>query len=295
MIEGLLRVDKPSGPTSHDIISAVRKRLNLRRVGHSGTLDPAASGLLLILVGRATRLARFLPSSPKRYTGTLQLGLQTSTDDLEGEVLACHEGPLPTPESVLEAAHHLLGDIEQVPPAVSAIKIGGQRLYRLARKGRPVEAPPRPVRVDRFELTATDNPAVFSFEADVGSGTYIRSLARDLGAALGCGGTLSTLRRTSIERLTLQDAWKPNDPDTEPILIPIEEIPLIIPEITIDHDSVEKFRNGVAVPFEASDPIAGEVAVHTAEGARLGIGEWEEGWIKPRVVLPPLPEPGLAC
>ena len=186
-------------------------------------------------------------------------------------------------------------NIDQVPPAVSAIKIGGKRLYRLAREGRPVEAPPRPVRVDRFELTATDDPAVFSFEADVGSGTYIRSLARDLGASLGCGGALATLRRTSIERLDLKDAWNPDDPDTEPILLPIEEIPLIIPELTIDTDLIAQFQNGVAVPVEGSDSVTGEVAVRTEEGTRLGIGELVEGRIKPRVVLPSLPKPGLAC
>ena len=187
--DGLLLIDKSSGPTSHDVVQSVRRLTGQRRVGHAGTLDPLATGLLPVLLGRATRLARFLPHSPKHYEGLLRLGLTTVTDDITGEELTCHAGTLPDPASVAAAAERLQGSHPQIPPAVSARKVGGKRLYRLARQGIRVEAAPRQVDVNRFEIAPVkDDPAQYEFSAEVSGGTYVRALIRDLGAALGCGG-----------------------------------------------------------------------------------------------------------
>ena len=165
--DGLLLVDKPTGPTSHDIVHRVRRASGVRRVGHAGTLDPLASGLLPLVLGRATRLVRFLPHSPKTYTGRLQLGRTTNTDDVTGEILSDHEGALPGAEQVLAAARKLEGRQFQIPPAFSARRVEGRRLYELARKGQAVEARPTEIVVTRFTLSPTDSPETYEFTAEV--------------------------------------------------------------------------------------------------------------------------------
>ncbi|GAG07552.1 unnamed protein product, partial [marine sediment metagenome] len=187
--DGLLLIDKANGPTSHDVVQSVRRLTGQRRVGHAGTLDPLATGLLPVLLGRATRLARFLPHSPKHYDGLLRLGLTSVTDDITGEALTRHTGTLPDPATVIAAAERLEGSYPQIPPTVSARKVGGKRLYRLAREGIRAEVAPRQVDVSRFEVAPIeDDPAQYEFSAEVSGGTYVRALIRDLGAALGCGG-----------------------------------------------------------------------------------------------------------
>ena len=286
-LEGLLLVDKPAGPTSHDIVAWVRRATGQRRVGHTGTLDPPASGLLVLALGRATRLIRFLPAAPKIYEGSIALGLTTVTDDLSGEVLERSADPLPGFDAVREAARAFLGLQSQVPPAVSARKVGGERLYRLARQGRFVEAPPSEIEVYRFELLPGTEEGRIAFRADVSTGTYIRSLARDLGARLGCGAALAELRRTAIGPFELasavappekgQSEWKP------PTTIPLDRIPLTLPATEIGPGDLDRYAHGTAVP--APPGIAGWVRVVSAEGHLLGLGEVVEGLLTPRVVL----------
>ena len=203
---GLAVVDKEAGWTSHDVVAKARGILGTKKVGHSGTLDPDATGVLLLGVGKATRLLRFLGSLPKSYTGEVVLGLETSTLDASGDPTARWDMSSVTPEEVQAELPALTGDIEQVPPMVSAVKVGGKRLHELAREGKEVDREPRPVTVHRFVAEPTDDPLVYRIEVDCSSGTYIRTLAADLGRALGGGAHLRNLRRTAIGPHTLEEA-----------------------------------------------------------------------------------------
>lgn len=286
--EGLLLIDKPEGPTSHDIVALVRRATGQRRVGHAGTLDPMASGLLPLVLGRATRLVRFLPHSPKEYRGTLRLGLTSDSDDITGEITERHEGPLPEEAAVMQAASGFVGRGLQVPPAVSARKVQGQRLYKLARNGISVNAAATEVEIGQFDLKAEDSTGLYSFVAVVSGGTYIRSLARDLGAKLGSGGVLASLRRTAIGPM------KP-DPglDFEPqalreALIPLERMPLALPALRLaSAEEAHRFNSGMLVTPGPEPVSTGFCAVLSPGGLLLGVAEMREGALQPRVVLPP--------
>ena len=195
---GIAIVDKPAGLTSHDVVAKARKVFGTRKVGHSGTLDPDATGVLILGVGRATRLLQFLTLLPKSYKGEIVFGEETSTLDSSGEITATYDMSNLTPSGVKEAADYFLGEIEQKPPMVSAVRIKGKRLYEIAREGNEVDRPTRSVRVDRFEVIPTDNPKVYQTFVDCSSGTYIRSLAADLGSSLGGGAHLRNLRRIGV-------------------------------------------------------------------------------------------------
>jgi tRNA pseudouridine55 synthase len=199
---GLIVVDKPGGMTSHDVVAAVRRIVKSRRVGHAGTLDPMATGVLVIGVERATKLLNHLVLTDKSYTATIRLGASTSTDDAEGEVLAGQDASGLDPDAVLAAMVPLTGRIEQRPSSVSAIKVAGVRSYTRVREGEEVLLAERPIMIDRFELLATpraEGPFLdLDVAVDCSSGTYVRALARDLGAALGVGGHLTALRRTRV-------------------------------------------------------------------------------------------------
>jgi tRNA pseudouridine55 synthase len=289
-LDGLLLVHKPPGPTSHDIVDRVRRGSGARRVGHAGTLDPPASGLLPLVLGRATRLVRYLPDSPKTYVGLLRLGRTTTTDDATGETVTEHAGPLPTPERVSAAAAGLVGRQAQVPPAYSARQIGGQRLYALARRGVVVAAPPAEIDVRRFDLAPTERPELWEFTAEVSCGTYVRALARDLGRALACGGSLESLVRSRIGPLRIEDAHAlPEDgPDRAWVatrLIPLDELPLVLPAARLaTEESARRFRLGTAVPG-ASGEVSGPVSVLAPNGCLLGVAEPRDGLLQPRVVL----------
>jgi tRNA pseudouridine55 synthase len=205
VVDGLVVVDKPAGWTSHDIVAKCRGIFGQKKVGHSGTLDPDATGVLLVGLGRVTRLLRFLTALPKSYTGEVVLGTATSTLDASGEVVATFDMAVSDTE-VRVAAAGLTGEIEQVPPMVSAVKVGGRRLHELARAGEEVERAPRRVRVSRFDVAPTDDPLVWRVEVDCSSGTYVRTLAADLGAALGGGAHLRHLRRTAVGSFTDAEA-----------------------------------------------------------------------------------------
>lgn len=193
-VDGLLLVDKPADWTSFDVVNLVKRHFWLDKTGHCGTLDPFATGLLVVLLGKATRLQDSLMAQQKCYTGTIRLGVETSTEDLTGEVIATADVPAWTLEKFQKIASSFLGDIEQLPPMHSAIKINGQPLYKLARKGQEVERKPRPVHIDRFELSNLRLPDV-DFTVECSKGTYIRTLGADFGRKAGCGAHLTALRR----------------------------------------------------------------------------------------------------
>ncbi|MCD7051960.1 tRNA pseudouridine(55) synthase TruB [Rhodococcus sp. BH2-1] len=210
---GLLIVDKESGMTSHDVVSRCRKLLNTRKVGHAGTLDPMATGVLILGVERATKLLGLLALTTKSYSATIRLGQATTTDDAEGEVLTTADASAVTDEQIAAEIAKLTGDIQQVPASVSAIKVDGQRAHALIRAGEEVTLAARPVTVSRFDVLARrDVPGDsggfvdLAVDVDCSSGTYIRALARDLGAVLGVGGHLTALRRTSVGPFTLEHA-----------------------------------------------------------------------------------------
>jgi tRNA pseudouridine55 synthase len=206
---GLVIVDKPGGMTSHDVVARVRRLAGTRKVGHAGTLDPMATGVLVVGVEKATRLLGYLTLTEKEYAATIRLGQSTSTDDAEGEITSKAPTATVTEEAIAKAIQTLTGEIEQVPPAVSAIKVGGQRAYKLTRAGGAPELKGRPVTVYEFTVTGI-RPGQDTIDLDAtvrcSSGTYIRSLARDLGAALGTGGHLTRLRRTRVGGYRAEDA-----------------------------------------------------------------------------------------
>ena len=212
----LLLVDKPTGWTSFDVVNkvrwAIRNRLGIKKikVGHSGTLDPMATGLLLICTGKWTKKLHDLQGLSKQYAGTITLGGETASYDKESDVTKSYPVDHITPESVRDGMKSFEGDIDQLPPMFSAIKVDGKKLYELARKGKTIELKTRPVRIDQFEMTSCNLPDV-EFSVDCGTGTYVRSLAHDLGHKLNSGGYLSSLRRTRVGDYQIDDAWDLNE------------------------------------------------------------------------------------
>ncbi|MCU0792517.1 MAG: tRNA pseudouridine(55) synthase TruB [Opitutaceae bacterium] len=224
--DGVLLIDKPTEHTSHDVVARIRGILRMKRVGHAGTLDPMATGLLVVLLGKATKLSQYLMSVDKCYTGSITLGKITNTQDAEGEVMETRAVPELSEEQVRAALRGMVGDQYQIPPMFSAIKIKGQPLYKAARAGEEVEREPRFIRVKRFELTRWAPPDTLDFVVDCTKGTYVRTLAHDLGQKIGCGGHLSALRRVSSGQLhvdravTLEALQKMTPAEVQAALIP---------------------------------------------------------------------------
>ncbi len=202
---GFLVIDKPVGWTSHDVVGQVRRWLGTRRVGHLGTLDPLATGVLPLAVREATKLIPYLEKARKCYLATFELGVETDSYDADGEVLRRFEGPLPERETLAAAMRAFEGDIEQIPPMFSAVKMDGVPLYKLARKGEEVERPPRPVHIDSFILKGMELPRI-KIEVTCSTGTYVRTLAHDLGQGLGCGAHVAQMQRTESSPFVIEDA-----------------------------------------------------------------------------------------
>ena len=215
-LDGILLIDKPTDHTSHDVVARVRRKLGMKRVGHAGTLDPMATGLLIVLVGKATSVSQYLISLDKEYTGTIRLGAVTNTQDAEGEVLETRPVPPLTEDGVRAAMRGFLGDQYQTPPMFSAIKIGGVPLYKKARAGEEVDREPRFIRVMAFDLTRFAPPEL-DFRVHCTKGTYVRTLAHDFGQKLGCGGHLGALRRTAIDKLRVERAVTIPDLEAMPL------------------------------------------------------------------------------
>jgi len=203
--EGVLLVDKPTGVTSHDVVARARRIFKMKKIGHAGTLDPMATGLLILLIGRATRLSQYLMSLDKVYEGSITLGVTTNSHDADGEVLSTRPVPLLDEETMRGHLQAFVGDQYQIPPMFSAIKKDGVPLYKLARKGKEIEREPRFVRVSAFELLRLEMP-VMEVRVKCSKGTYVRTLAHDLGEKIGCGAHLSALRRTASDRFRIEQA-----------------------------------------------------------------------------------------
>ena len=227
-LEGVLLVDKPTDHTSHDVVARLRRKLNMKRIGHAGTLDPMATGLLIMLIGKATRISQYLISLDKEYEGTITLGSTTDSQDADGQVMETRPVPPLTEAEVRTAMNSFLGDQYQMPPMYSAIKIGGVPLYKSARKGEDVVREPRFIRVMSFDLTRFALPQL-DFRLRSSKGTYVRTIAHDLGQKLGCGAHLSALRRTATDRFNISQAMTLDAiealpiPEIERRLIPVYE------------------------------------------------------------------------
>jgi tRNA pseudouridine55 synthase len=225
-LDGVLLVDKPGEHTSHDVIARLRGKLRMRKIGHAGTLDPMATGLLIVLVGKATRVSQFIISLDKEYEGTIELGKTTDSQDAEGETVETRPVPALTLSEVGAAMQGFLGDQYQMPPMFSAIKIGGVPLYKKARKGEEVAREPRFIRVMSWDLLRFESPHI-DFRLRCTKGTYVRTLAHDLGTKLGCGAHLSALRRTATDRFNVAQALTMDQiealslPEIEKRLIPV--------------------------------------------------------------------------
>ena len=257
MNAGLVVVDKPAGMTSHDVVGRCRRIFGTRRVGHAGTLDPMATGVLVIGIERATKILGLVTETSKSYAATVRLGQSTSTEDAEGELLQQVSAQNVTDEAIEAAVAALRGDIAQVPSAVSAIKVDGQRAYRLAREGRTVELAARPVRIDRFEVLAVRRHGELvdvDVEVDCSSGTYIRALARDIGAALEVGGHLTALRRTRVGRFGVDQARSLDDLAEQPGLsLTLDDACLLLfPHRQLTDDEADAVANGRALSPAAS-------------------------------------------
>jgi tRNA pseudouridine55 synthase len=291
---GVVVVDKPPAWTSHDVVAKLRKVYRQRRVGHAGTLDPDATGVLLVGLGRATRLLRFLQDAGKGYRGTIVFGVSTTTLDASGEVVDRHPMPIDRTdvEGVLTA---FVGEIEQLPPMVSAVKIGGRRLHELARRGEDVERAPRRVRVDRLDIEAFEAgpypTAIIAVECS--SGTYVRSLAADIGARLGGIAHLADLRRLHIGSFTLDEARTLDAIEARPdaaVLPPLAAV-RDLEQVSVDAEQARAVAHGVTFPaavLAGADAGPGPFAVVGPDGELLAVYERRRAAVKPAVVLAPV-------
>ncbi len=259
-MDGILLIDKPAGKTSHDVVASVRRALGIRRVGHAGTLDPFATGLLLILVGRATRIQRFLMALPKAYVTTARLGATSTTGDPEGEIAVTGRIPPDPP-------HLPTGEVRQRPPAYSAVHVGGERAYVRARRGEEVEIPERVVHVARFDQVARDGDRA-TFEIECSAGTYVRSLIADLGDAY-----CEELRRTAIGPFDVRDA----DPGH---VVGIADALRFLPSVHLDEDAARAAVHGRPVPYDgdAQGPV-----LLLDEAGPVAVAEPRDGTLKPAV------------
>jgi tRNA pseudouridine55 synthase len=278
-MHGFITHDKPAGPSSAQAIAALAREFPGKvRVGHAGTLDPFATGLLIVLLGDATRLATLAVGLPKEYEAVVRFGLATDTLDPTGATVASADPGPAAPSGFAEAAASFVGEISQVPPAFSALKVDGRRAYRLARKGQEVDLAPRKVRIDRIQILDTSWPDVRLLVA-CGAGTYLRALARDLGLALGLPAHLAALRRTRVG---------PFAPEESPTLRPPLELTRAagLPEARLSSAEARLFAKGRPVACDLSGAPEAAAVLHRDEPVLLGIGRLEEGCLRPRIVLP---------
>jgi tRNA pseudouridine55 synthase len=277
-----LNVDKPPGLTSRDVVDRVGRVVGVRRIGHAGTLDPMATGVLVLAVERATRLVEYVQRQPKTYDAEILLGCTSDTDDVEGRIEPTQVGLAPDRGAVEAALGAFVGLIEQTPPAFSAVKLAGCRAYKLARLGRPVDLAPRSVHVHSVSLLEYCYPRL-ALQIVCGSGAYIRSIARDLGAALGVGGVLSRLRRTAVGVFTVDsaiplDEWTPTEAQVR--RRPLADAVRTLRKIAVDPTAARRLHLGQRVVLP-SEPDAPEAAIFDAQGRLLGVGRVVDGLLQP--------------
>lgn len=284
---GVAVVDKPAGVTSHDVVGMLRRRFSERQVGHAGTLDPDATGVLVVAVGMATRLLRFVGDSRKGYTAEVVLGVETDTLDSSGVVTATHDMSTVTlADARRVVAEHLTGEIEQVPPMVSALKVDGRRLHELAREGIEVDRAPRSVTIWRFDVDEGPTADVLRIDVECGSGTYVRTLAADLGHLLGGGAHLRNLRRTAVGDFTLAEAAPPDECE----LLAVDAAVRSLARVDLDAPTATLVATGRVLDRSAGPAEwrgAGPWAVHHPDGTLLAVYEaFRSDQVKPSVVLP---------
>lgn len=287
---GIVLVDKPGGVTSHDVVSRARRAFGTRKIGHAGTLDPMATGLLVLGVEGATRLLTYLVGLDKTYTATVRLGERTDSDDADGTVIAAADASGITADDLERAAAPLRGSIEQVPSSVSAIKVNGQRAYALARAGEDVQLQARTVTVSRLELGAVrmrGTAVEVDIEVDCSSGTYVRALARDLGEALGVGGHLTALRRTRIGPFSVADAVASLDalPAAQP-LSPARAAAAVLGTIAVNAQEATDLRHGKRLPGAAVRADHTPIAAVDPDGTLVGILERRGDDLKSTMNMP---------
>lgn len=282
-MNGIIVIDKPAGWTSHDVIGKLRGLFRERRIGHGGTLDPMATGVLPVFVGRATRAVPFCENADKEYTAYLRPGIVTDTQDITGAVLETRFCSV-TADDVLSVIPRFLGEQRQLPPMYSAVKIGGKKLYELARRGVEVERRARTVTISELELTG-ESGGDFILRVVCSKGTYIRTLCADIGEALGCGACLSSLRRTRAGRFVLSDAVTVEQVAQaaeagieESLLRPVDSLFTDLPAVTISQEQMKKCLNGTEFPFEAE--VSGLCRVYDPSGRFLMLGHFEDKVMK---------------
>jgi tRNA pseudouridine55 synthase len=283
-VDGVLAIDKPAGMTSHDVVDRVRKELRTRRVGHGGTLDPDATGVLVVGVGKATRFLSFAQQSPKRYEGTIRLGTVTSTQDASGDVIETNDVAV-TEDQIRSELKRFVGPIEQVPPMVSAVRVGGERLHEKARRGEEVEREPRKVTIYELEPTSIDlSEGEVRVDVLCSAGTYIRTLAHDVGAALGCGAHLSSLRRTAAGGFKIESCIDLDDvsPDR---LLPIASVVGHLRQIEVNDEGAGLVKDGRPLPSRDEMADGTSVAV-VRDGELLAVYESKGGRLKADRVVP---------
>ena len=283
MLHGFLNVDKPAGMTSHDVVARVRRLAAQKRVGHGGTLDPAATGVLPVALGEATRLLEYLVDGRKRYHAAITLGVTTTTDDGEGDVLTRQPVPDLAPRDLEPLLRSFVGEIQQVPPAYSAIQVAGQRMYDLARRGVEVDLPPRTVEVDAIQIVAWQ-PPVLTLDITCGKGTYIRALARDLGRELGCGAHLHALRRTAVGPLTIDHAvplaeLAADSGRLSHVLAPPEAAVLHLERVDLTEDAQRRVRNGLGLELSVTTPAL--LRAHATDGRLLALLRYDAAAWRP--------------
>jgi tRNA pseudouridine55 synthase len=291
-MDGILNINKPPGITSHDVVQQVRRLLKERRVGHTGTLDPLATGVLVVCVGKATRIAQYLEAGVKEYDAVLQLGVTTDTLDREGQVLETRTYTPADPSRVLSVLQSLTGTIMQTPPVYSALKVGGVPSYKLARQGKASPLQPRPVTIHRIELTRYADPFI-TIKVLCAKGVYIRSLCADIGEALGMGAHMVNLVRSRSGRFSIEDsvfldqlARMPAE-DISRVLVGIDNSLDDMPSITVMGDDTKKILHGnrIRQPAGASSSENCLVRIHSEEGRLLALGKIGAGDVRPELVF----------
>lgn len=291
-VHGWVIVDKPAGPTSTAVVNKVRWAFEAQKAGHAGTLDPAATGLLAVALGEATKTVPYVTDALKAYEFTVRFGASTNTDDAEGEVLATNNDTRPTNDQITAALPAFIGDISQIPPAFSAVKIDGERAYKRARDGEMLELAARPLFVENLALLHREDTDHASLELVCGKGGYVRAIARDLGQMLGCLGHVRDLRRTWSGPFTLSGAATYDQidalartPEIDALLQPIAAGIPDMPRATVSEIAAGRIRNGNAGEVVTTDADFGETALATCKGQPLAIGTYRAGMLEPTRVF----------
>ena len=281
-LNGIMLIDKPCDWTSHDVVGKLRGILHERRIGHSGTLDPMATGLLVVFVGRATRAVEFAEADSKEYIAGLRLGISTDTQDITGNTLKSSNS-LPSKAELEQALRAFKGEISQMPPMYSAIKVGGRKLYELARRGESVERKPRRVTIDKLDIIG-ENEGNYVLDVVCSKGTYIRTLCNDIGDTLGCGGCMSSLRRVKAGAFSIEKAHTIDEIQAaadngglDEIIIPVDRLFSAYPELTVSDTAEKKLRNGNVIKLAAPN---GTYRVYTETGGFLLLGEASDNKLK---------------